>query len=292
VIAISVGVIWTHHRGYSQRVRLDVHDLDVRTVVKQVEKQTGASIIVSDGVQGKLTLYLDQTPLDLAVELIGRQVAARAGHVFAIYTSPAVLADLKGLIAAQTAHGQTFTRWTNFVFHHAPGSIPRGKKKTNVHVDNREVRLAAMAVSYAVHAQVVTEDGLAQPVKMDLDHGSAEAAVSQLARALKCKCSSFYYLRPAHLAREGARTSEQKLEHKEAKLEALSKEKRVRKEQWLSLSSEERTEFKELRSEEPGFQQRVSDKALDRIRACTPEQIVEHRRQTLSLSQKHPGHGR
>jgi hypothetical protein len=286
--AATLATFWASSRHYSNGVNLDVQNMEVRSVVKKVEKQTGVTVIISDAVQGKLTLFLHDTPVELALELIARQVSARAGHVYPIYNSPAALTDLKALITAQTAHPQDFERWTNFSFHHAPGCTGRLKKKVNVHVDHREARLAAMAASYAVHAQVVTQDGLAQPVKLELDHGTPDQVVAELARALNSSWSSLYYLRPAKLGRTGTKTEDQKLEHKEAKREAISKEKRERKEQLQTLRPEEKAVLTELRSQDPAFQERMSEHALNKLRESTPEQIVEHRRENLKPGKKSP----
>jgi type II secretory pathway component GspD/PulD (secretin) len=278
VLVLTLAIFWATNRKAAGLVTLDVHDMDVREVITAVAHQTGSSIVLSSAVHGKVSLYVHAVPVDVALELIARQTDARPGHVYPVYRSPTALVDLKNLIGAQTGDAQNFPRWTNFVFHHASKAIGDPKKKLNVHVPNREARLAAQAVSVAVQSQVVVEDGVVQPVTLDLTHTSEDATVDRFAKALQCRWSSFYYLRPAHIGHAAGTTEQQRVDRKEAKLEALSAEKRARKEQFQALPSAEKEQLKEQRAADPAFQEHVTQHMLNDLRSASPEELVEHSR--------------
>lgn len=52
------------------RVTLDFQDVDVRTILQIIAKESGQNIVASDSVQGKMTLNLKDVPWDQALDLV------------------------------------------------------------------------------------------------------------------------------------------------------------------------------------------------------------------------------
>lgn len=53
-----------------RRISLDFQDVDVRTVLQILAKESGMNIVASDSVQGKITLSLKDVPWDQALDLV------------------------------------------------------------------------------------------------------------------------------------------------------------------------------------------------------------------------------
>ena len=52
------------------KVSLDFQDVDVRTVLQILAKESGMNIVASDSVTGKMTLTLKDVPWDQALDLV------------------------------------------------------------------------------------------------------------------------------------------------------------------------------------------------------------------------------
>lgn len=52
------------------RITLDFQDVDVRTILQIIAKESGQNIVASDSVQGKMTLNLKDVPWDQALDLV------------------------------------------------------------------------------------------------------------------------------------------------------------------------------------------------------------------------------
>ena len=53
-----------------KRVSLDFQDIDVRTILQILAKESGKNIVASDSVQGKMTISLKDVPWDQALDLV------------------------------------------------------------------------------------------------------------------------------------------------------------------------------------------------------------------------------
>lgn len=60
-----------HKQNFSgKRITLDFQNVDVRTILQILAKESGVNIVASDSVQGKMTLTLKDVPWDQALDLI------------------------------------------------------------------------------------------------------------------------------------------------------------------------------------------------------------------------------
>lgn len=60
-----------HNKSYhGKRISLDFQDVEVRTILQILSKESGLNIIASDSVNGKITLSLNDVPWDQALDLI------------------------------------------------------------------------------------------------------------------------------------------------------------------------------------------------------------------------------
>lgn len=86
------------------RVTLDFQDVDVRTVLQILAKESGMNIVASDTVQGKMTLNLKDVPWDQALDLVmqARNLdMRRQGNVINIAPRSELLAQDRQVMQAQ-----------------------------------------------------------------------------------------------------------------------------------------------------------------------------------------------
>src|SRR3954471_11562191 len=74
-------------RAHSNLVTLDVHNADVRDVIRKVEWQTWESIFVQKEVEGKITLKVHKIPLDEVLNLISEQCNSRWTAMYPLYST-------------------------------------------------------------------------------------------------------------------------------------------------------------------------------------------------------------
>ena len=66
----SEGLKNTNKSFKGKRVSLDFQDIDVRTILQILAKESGMNIVASDSVQGKMTISLKDVPWDQALNLV------------------------------------------------------------------------------------------------------------------------------------------------------------------------------------------------------------------------------
>src|ERR1044072_1794950 len=102
---------WRVYLAWRDLVTLDVRNMDVRLVVKKIERQTWENISVEKSVEGKGTLKVRRAPLQEVLRLIANQTFSRPTVIYPLYSNGRSLAALqqalRGEIDAAT-HG-----WTN-----------------------------------------------------------------------------------------------------------------------------------------------------------------------------------
>lgn len=86
------------------KVSLDFQDVDVRTVLQILAKESGMNIVASDSVTGKMTLTLRDVPWDQALDLVmqARNLDMRkTGNVINVAPREELLAKDKAILTQQ-----------------------------------------------------------------------------------------------------------------------------------------------------------------------------------------------
>ena len=87
-----------------KRISLDFQDIDVRTILQILAKESGTNIVASDSVTGKMTLTLKDVPWDQALDLVmqARNLdMRRQGNIINIAPREELLAKDKSMLQAQ-----------------------------------------------------------------------------------------------------------------------------------------------------------------------------------------------
>ena len=87
-----------------RRVSLDFQDVDVRTILQILAKESGMNIVASDSVQGKMTISLKDVPWDQALDLVmqSRNLdSRREGNIINVAPRDELLARDKSVLQAQ-----------------------------------------------------------------------------------------------------------------------------------------------------------------------------------------------
>src|SRR5687768_10185611 len=98
------------YRAKSDLVTLDVRRMDVRQVVKILERQTWETIILQSSVEGPVTVNVRNAPLREVLDLIAEQTAARSGIVYPLFSSSKSLQNLKTILRGNRTSN---SGWTN-----------------------------------------------------------------------------------------------------------------------------------------------------------------------------------
>src|SRR6266481_3057305 len=113
--AVLVYGAWAAVRAHRNLVTLNVRNMEVRQVVRQIERQTWESIVVNKDVQGRVTLEVRNAPLKAVLDLVAGQVSARSSHLYPIYHEKSSLKELQALLQQESENAPA-KRWTNFAF--------------------------------------------------------------------------------------------------------------------------------------------------------------------------------
>jgi type II secretory pathway component GspD/PulD (secretin) len=305
--AVFVYGSWTAVRAHRNLVTLNVRNMEVRQVVRKIERQTWENIVVNKGVQGRVTLEVYNAPLEAVLDLVAGQVSARSSHLYPIYHKKSSLKELRALLQQASGENGEAKRWTNFAFRGRMGGGGgfRGgfegmdsatNKLINLRFEDKQPSAAAQTLGFATQTQIVPEDGIDLKVNLELKNVTPEEAVKKFAKALYRNWDNLYVIQSARFGpgREpGEIDPEVRRERMSARLEVLSPEQRARFEEMRNLSPEERQARMQARMEDPAAQQRMIDRSLNEIRNSTPEQMVERKRQRRQMMQnfRPPGQG-
>src|SRR5436190_17414262 len=74
--------VWVAVRAHRNLVTLNVRNMEVREVVKKIERQTWERIFVHADVQGKVTLNVHNAPLEEVLKIIGDQTFSRSSAIY------------------------------------------------------------------------------------------------------------------------------------------------------------------------------------------------------------------
>src|SRR5436190_23089565 len=79
--------VWVAVRAQRNLVTLNVRDMEVREVVKKIERQTWEHIFVHNEVQGKVTMNVHRAPLDDVLKIVADQTSSRYSALYPLYSS-------------------------------------------------------------------------------------------------------------------------------------------------------------------------------------------------------------
>ncbi len=333
-LKISLGVValglvvfaYLAIRASRDLVTLDVRDMDVREVVKKIEWQTWEDIYVQKDVRGKVTLKVDAVPLTTVLGILGEQTSSRWTAVYPLYSSRDSLNLLKNALAGDETAAKSWTNLNHRSFS-AGGMFGMTARDQNELVTlnflNKELEVAAMAVSRFGQARVVPENGASQTVSLLISNAPMSEAVELLAQKADKHWTKLYELQgwrgdrgrregPPDRA-EGASTNsnergfgfdrnrspeeeEARRKRMEAQLATMSEEERKQMEERRKMFEEmrnmspedRRKKFGEM-AQKPEFQQRMQERMMNGIKNLTPEQRVER---IQRFQQRRSGGGR
>lgn len=324
---ISIGVVaalilgWGTYaaiRAHSKLVTLNVHNADVRQVVRKIEWQTWEDVLVQKGVEGKITLNVHRVPLEEVLNLIGEQTSARWSAMYPLYSSGKSLSAFKKSLRGDINPAEN--GWTNLSARPFPGGFGGGmfgdtarneNKLISLQLDGKDLDLATFALGRYSQARVIPEDGAAGTVRLSLVQATMPQAVAKLAKSVHRKWSQYYVLQSGRGGRRGGDvadgtnsfprgelTPDQLAEREkrfQAQLETMTPEERAkaeadrqRREAMRNMSPEDRRKAFEQMAQNPEFKARMENRMLNGIRDTTPEQRVE-RAQRMAQRQARRG---
>lgn len=202
---------WLAYLAHRDLVTLSVRNMEVRDVVKKVERQTWESIFVDKSVQGKVTLNVRRMPLQEVLRRIGEQTFSRSSALYPLYSNSKSLEALKQSLRGEidpATHG-----WRNLQdrsFGPGPGGMPGfgmpgfaapGQTRSqnqlvSLNILGKDVSFATLALSRFAQARVVPEDGTTALVNLTLKQATVRQSVAKLAKAAKRKWTQVYALQP------------------------------------------------------------------------------------------------
>lgn len=112
------GIFWLGRsiwRAKTDTVSLHVRNAPVAAVLRQLESQSGETIVAGKDLTGSVTLDLDSLPLTEALDHVAAQAGGMAGAIHAVYRSDYELRQLKAELAAGRSPAEP--TWTNLAPH-------------------------------------------------------------------------------------------------------------------------------------------------------------------------------
>jgi hypothetical protein len=205
---------WLTH---SDLVTLNVRNMEVRQVVKKIESQTRASILVHSNVQGRVTLNVRRMPLEDVLEIVGEQTFARWSSLYPLYSNGKSLSRLEMSLRGEMDPAQN--GWTNLLgrsfgrdgFRGGPGGFGGGpggfggggpfgdpgrgsNQLVSLLIEGKDVQFASLALNRFALAHIVPEDGASGIVTLRLKQAKIPVAVSQLAKKAHLSWTRLYTL--------------------------------------------------------------------------------------------------
>ena len=206
---------WMAYCAHRNLVTLDVRNMDVRQVVKKIERQTWESVSVDKGVEGKVTLNVRRRPLEAVLRMIGEQTFSRSLVIYPLYSNDKSLSVLQQALRGEVdpaTHG-----WTNFQtrmpggmfgpggpggFMMGPGGAPFGRgmagvsanQSVSLNIVGKDVAFTTFAFNRFAQARVVAEDGTDGSVNLTLKKSTIHNAVAQFAKSVRRKWTTLYAL--------------------------------------------------------------------------------------------------
>ncbi|EEF62523.1 hypothetical protein [Pedosphaera parvula] len=300
-------------RAHSNLVTLNVHNADVREVVRKIEWQTWESIFVNQGVEGKITLNVHKVPLEEVLNIIQEQASCRWSAYYPLYTSGKSLVSFKKSLRGDVNPSEV--GWTNLVARSfggfgrggpgGPGGWGGGNNPPNdnglitMQIANKDLEVATTALTRYAEAKIVPEDGTDGKVMLALKDSTFSRAMDLLSKQVHRKWTKYYALqswrgnrRGGDVADNGTNdfnrfelTDEQRaamekrfqeqLETMSPEERAKAEERRQRMEAMRNMSPEDRQKMFQQMAQSPEFKARMESRMMNGILNSTPDQRVE-----------------
>jgi hypothetical protein len=317
ILCVLGGAVWLRART-TDRVTLDVRNMEVRKVARLMERQTGQPIVVQSNVTGTVTLNARNLPLKKALEIVGEQTSARVGSIYPLYSTRTSLAKLKDVL---TGRATSATGWTNVLsngmhFGFGPGMGPRPERALgkasedtiSLNITFEELTFAALAFSRLTPARVVVEDNATNRVSVALKNTPVEPAVGALAKKAGKQYTRLFVLAgrpgrgPGMANRQPGELTDEEAAQRETLnaelLATLPAEERERREKAEEERQKRMEEFKNMTAEQR-MQNRAqmqppgggSQRMIERLKESTPEQRAAQRQQMAQARANGGGRG-
>lgn len=204
--SLCVALAWfgyRAYRAYTNRVTLDVRDMEVRQVVSKLEWQTWERILVHKAVSGRVTLNVQNAPLSEVLGIIGLQVSARWTTLYPLYATRRSVDTFQKAILGELP--PPVTGWLNL--QKAPiwqrgggtafGNTARAENNlVSAQIVNKDLDFTALALSRFSKAQVIPEDSAKANITLKLEQVPFNKAVAQVAKQARRKWDLLYTLQP------------------------------------------------------------------------------------------------
>lgn len=186
-------------RASRNLVTLNVRNAPVRDVVRSIERQTWEIIATHKNVEGTVTLKVKDARLEDVLNIIAEQVSCRWSAMYPLYTTGQSLDRFKKSVRGELTAADN--GWTNL--HTRPFGLRGGmfadnlraeNDRVTVHLHDKDLLIATMALARYAQAQIVPEDGAAGTVSVKVQDGTMSDAVKQLARQTHRKWTQYYAL--------------------------------------------------------------------------------------------------
>ena len=219
VVAVAYGA-WLLWCASQKLVTLDVRDMDVREVVKKIERQTWETILADSNVTGKVTIKVKRAHIETVLDIITDQISARWSSFYPLYSSGQSFGAFKKSVRGEldpAANG-----WTNLQARGSFGGGPGGfggrgggggpggggpgggggilgdskdpNLRISLNISGKDVQFATLALNRFAQARVVPEDGTTGLVSLPLDQVKVSDAVARLAKQVHRKWARIYSL--------------------------------------------------------------------------------------------------
>lgn len=269
-------------RAHMNIVSLDVHNLPVREVAKKLRWQTWENILVHNDVDARITIHVEDQPLNGVLSLIAEQCGnANWSIAYPLYTTKDKLNKARQLAVGDAQDPQPgWTNWNqrpNFAAMFArlangdtnaqrgmggfggPGGFFGGAQAftpVTTNFDGQTPMEAAFALRQFGRVKVVPEDGTARPVILSMSQLVMDRAVSHFAKWESRKWAKFYLLEPRG---NGFRPNPQEMAQRP------------------QMDPEQMQQMRQRFEEDPNRQARATQRFLDNIKNTTAEQRAEQR---------------
>lgn len=321
LLAISGYAGFLAWRAHKDVVTLHVRNEPLGEVLKALRWQTWESFRSHKEVDGKITLDVDEMPLEQVLQIISDQTSSRWSAIYPIYARKTALSSLDQALKGEIEFSTS--RFTNAQGRGFGGPMRGGfgdtvlnqNKLVSLQLTNKELKVAALALSRFGQARVLPENGLSPKVNLVLSQEPFDSAVAKVAKNVKRSWTKVYALEPARGGfaafrpgrpmdrgagsaggpggREGRGpfsgdrnlTPEQRQQMEKRGQELMEtlppeqrqemQERRAALQAMQSLPPDQRRELMEARMNSPEMQQRMEQRMSSGIRNSTPEQRRE-----------------
>ena len=186
-LLLTTGAMWgvrTAWRAHYQLVTLDVREVPLPVVLRQIERQTWRKVRAEHGLDDvRVTLRVANTPLSEVLNRLGVQADARCSTLYAVYTSTRAL---QALNAALCGDAQVEAAgWT---------SLNPPQKLSLALPDGSQMTLPVLPAK-----ELLLETALRARLELKPNPRASEAEAASMARQVEGKWTTYYEFTKARL---------------------------------------------------------------------------------------------